>query len=367
MQEKLAQLKRNYLAQLGERIAILAPLLAHCEQNLPWAEERKALQSQAHALAGTGATFGFPHISEHARTLEEALIDNQQSPSGHFAPMVKQLLDACIAAREESALPAPALIEAQHAPQNVGLPLLLVVDDDPAMHETISELLKNNAHIFTAADAGSGLELMRRYHPALVLLDDQMPGERSGLALLEYIQSLPDISDIPIVMITASARPEDVMRGLIAGAADYITKPFKPAELTTKVRERLGRQHSAILIVDDDEAVCELLEHKFQMAGFKAVCAHDGAKAWKLLQEQSFALAVLDRMMPGYDGMTLLRMMRQKASLASVPVIFLTARHYGADVLDGLNTGAADYITKPFNPDEVVARCLRLLTKQSGA
>jgi len=70
---------------------------------------------------------------------------------------------------------------------------------------------------------------------------------------------------------------------------------------------------------------------------------------------------LLDRMMPGFDGMTLLRKMKATDSLSGIPVIFLTARHYGADVLEGLDSGAADYISKPFNPDEVVTRCLRIL------
>jgi DNA-binding response OmpR family regulator len=85
-----------------------------------------------------------------------------------------------------------------------------------------------------------------------------------------------------------------------------------------------------------------------------------------MLQDQQFALVILDRMMPGFDGMTVLRMMRKTEKLASTPVVFLTARHYGADVLDGLNTGAADYIVKPFDPDEVVARCVRLLDRKEA-
>ena len=156
------------------------------------------------------------------------------------------------------------------------------------------------------------------------------------------------------------------MRGLMAGASDYVVKPFEPKSLAKVVRARLKRQGSTILIADDDDAVRELLEHKFSTAGCKVASAADGAQAWAMLQDQEFALVVLDRMMPGYDGMTLLRMMRLNQKLSSTPVVFLTARHYGADVLDGLNTGAADYIIKPFDPDEVVARCVRLLDRKEA-
>lgn len=138
-------------------------------------------------------------------------------------------------------------------------------------------------------------------------------------------------------------------------------KPFNPGEVSRKLLGRLKRQNQVILLADDDEAVRAVLAHKFQTSGCKVICVSDGAEAWARLQQQPFALAILDRMMPGYDGITLLRLMKQNDATKDIPVVFLTARHYGADVVEGLNIGAADYITKPFNPDEVVARCLKLL------
>ena len=260
-------------------------------------------------------------------------------------------------------LPRP---EQPPKPKPKALPQLLVVDDDANIRDLMGELFRHEARVHTAENAGEALALMKKHKPDLVLLDDNMPGSISGLRLLEDIQSMPDIKTIPVVMITASRKPEEVMRGLMAGAADYIIKPIDREKLVSLVQGRIRRQHSAILVADDDAAVRELLEHKFRAAGCKVVSAADGAQAWKMLQDQEFALAILDRMMPGYDGMTLLLMMRKTEKLASTPVVFLTARHYGADVLDGLNTGAADYIVKPFDPDEVVARCVRLLDRKEA-
>lgn len=133
------------------------------------------------------------------------------------------------------------------------------------------------------------------------------------------------------------------------------------AALESTRHEAQAQHHPAVLVADDDEAVRELVERKLGHAGCKVVCAEDGAQAWQMLQTQRFALAVLDLMMPGYDGMTLLRMMQNHAQTAHTPVVFLTAKGLSSDVLAGLNTGAADYITKPFNANELVTRCKRLL------
>lgn len=361
--EKMQALKVSYITQLKERQAILERLLAACSQNTLSLEERTELKSQAHKLAGTGTTYGFPDISEHGRTLEDALIDQPDALAQSFVALTQSLLDACNAAIASQ--PKPATVFGRKKTfseaETAALPLLLIVDDDENIRNLLSGLFSNDARILTGTNTEETLSLMNQYMPDLVLLDDMMPGGISGLRMLEDRHSMPEIKDIPVIMITASDKPEEVMRGLMAGATDYITKPFNPETIAPKIKGLLKRLHNKILIADDDEAVRELLKHKFQNAGCKVVLASDGAEAWTALQKHDIALALLDRMMPGFDGITLLRLIKDDSALTNIPVIFLTARHYGADVLEGLNTGAADYITKPFNPDEVVMRCLRLL------
>jgi DNA-binding response OmpR family regulator len=359
----------RYLERLKERQDALKKLLARCEKNAFRPEYRDELISHAHQLAGSGATFGFHDLSSLGRSLEDDLVDHPDADVQKLITNAHALIDACTSAVGAVPETAPASGQSKspnREAQSRSLPQLLVVDDDANIRDLMRELFQQEARVRTAENAKQALELMTKHKPDLVLLDDMLPGSISGLRLLEDIQSLPDIKNIPVVMITASRKPEEVMRGLMAGAADYIIKPFDREKLVTLVRDRIRRQHSAILVADDDAAVRELLEHKFRAAGCKVASAADGAQAWKMLQDQEFALVILDRMMPGFDGMTLLLMMRKTEKLASTPVVFLTARHYGADVLDGLNTGAADYIVKPFDPDEVVARCVRLLDRKEA-
>jgi DNA-binding response OmpR family regulator/HPt (histidine-containing phosphotransfer) domain-containing protein len=367
-QSIIQTLKVDYLKHLGERKARLEQLLLGCENNTLTYEDRLELRTQAHKLAGTGTTYGFPDISEFGRKLEDDLIDYPNESPIFFISRTQDLLKACTAALTQEPTPAVPVSDEviEEAEVKQDLPLLLVVDDDDIIRNIMLELFKDDARIITGVNATEAMSLMQQHKPDLVLLDDMMPGGVSGLQFLEDRQSMPEIKNIPVIVVTGSDTPEEVMRGLLAGAADYITKPFKPEEVAAKVRGRLKRQHSAILIADDDEAVRELLEHKFHVAGCKVVCVPDGNRAWDMMLKRPFSLVILDRMMPGHDGITLLRMMQENPTLKNTPVVFLTARHYGSDVLEGLNTGAADYITKPFNPDEVVARCLKLLSDKRG-
>src|SRR5690625_2030890 len=108
-----------------------------------------------------------------------------------------------------------------------------------------------------------------------------------------------------------------------------------------------------ILIVDDEPSIVRLARAKLQADGYGVITADRGAAALDAVAEERPDLVVLDLMMPGMDGFETLRRMR---AFASTPVIMLTARSSDADKLRGFESGADDYITKPFNPDELSAR-----------
>ena len=115
-----------------------------------------------------------------------------------------------------------------------------------------------------------------------------------------------------------------------------------------------------ILVADDDESIVELITLYLQKDGFKVIAAGDGDEALRLLEQQAPDLVLLDIMMPAKDGWEVCRLIRQQSS---VPVIMLTARSEGYDKILGLELGADDYVTKPFNPRELVARVRAVLRR----
>ena len=121
-----------------------------------------------------------------------------------------------------------------------------------------------------------------------------------------------------------------------------------------------------ILIADDDAQIVRLVRSYLEQAGYGVLTAADGDQALHIIRRDRPDLVVLDVMMPGRDGFELTRLLRADESLASIPILMLTARVEDADKLSGLNNGADDYLTKPFNPLEVVARVRALLRRAGG-
>jgi len=115
-----------------------------------------------------------------------------------------------------------------------------------------------------------------------------------------------------------------------------------------------------ILVADDDHSIAELVRMYLAKQGFEVVVAHDGNEVTDHLRNAEFDLIVLDIMMPGPNGLQVLRALRQRSDL---PVILLTARTSDIDKIAGLQVGADDYITKPFNPWELVARVEAVLRR----
>ena len=108
-----------------------------------------------------------------------------------------------------------------------------------------------------------------------------------------------------------------------------------------------------ILVADDDEHIVDLVSMYLQRAGYRVEAAFDGDETLRKIPELQPALLVLDVMMPGPDGLQVCRTLRRRSN---VPIVLLTARTSDIDKIAGLRFGADDYVTKPFNPDELVAR-----------
>lgn len=122
-----------------------------------------------------------------------------------------------------------------------------------------------------------------------------------------------------------------------------------------------------ILVCDDDREIVEAIEIYLQQEGFEVVKAYDGEEALEELKKQSVDLLIIDVMMPRLDGIRATLKIREESS---IPIIILSAKSEDSDKILGLNIGADDYLTKPFNPLELVARVksqLRRYTKLGNA
>ena len=118
-----------------------------------------------------------------------------------------------------------------------------------------------------------------------------------------------------------------------------------------------------ITIVDDEEDIVKLVSHHLKREGFKVKEFHNGRDFLSYIESVVPDLAVLDIMLPGIDGLEICRILKNKSTTSSVPIIMLTAKASEADVVVGLELGADDYIVKPFSPRELVARVKTVLRR----
>lgn len=128
-----------------------------------------------------------------------------------------------------------------------------------------------------------------------------------------------------------------------------------------------ARPPTRILVAEDDPDIGGLLEHYLRKAGFVATLVTSGRDVMPQIKREAPDLVVLDLMLPGLDGLQVCRAIRADGNTAAIPIIMLTAKAEESDRIVGLELGADDYITKPFSPNEVVARVRALLRRAHRA
>ena len=125
--------------------------------------------------------------------------------------------------------------------------------------------------------------------------------------------------------------------------------------------EAVSDRVPVLLVADDDEDILTLVQLRLSRSGYEVIVARDGEAALRLARERHPDLVVLDWMMPKASGLEVLRAIRGSSDTAEIPVVLLTARASEADIQEGLDAGADDYIAKPFSPQELAARVQSIL------
>ena len=118
-----------------------------------------------------------------------------------------------------------------------------------------------------------------------------------------------------------------------------------------------------ILIVDDEKTIVEAVKYNLDKGGFRTLVASDGPKALELARQEKPDLILLDWMLPEMDGLAVCRILKQETKTKHIPVIMLTVKSEERDKVMGLETGADDYVTKPFSARELVARVKAMLRR----
>lgn len=253
--------------------------------------------------------------------------------------------------------------------------IVLIVDDVSANIHSLMDILREQYAVIAATNGEKALAMAARVpQPNLILLDIKMPG-MDGYEVLRQLKADPATADIPVIFVTAMSEPSDESLGLKLGAADYITKPINPDLLKNRVRAQL-RLHSYldkyslgnstedllrladsnILVIEDNAENAHDLVSALSN-DYRVTVANTGLKAIELVSGSTPPdLILLDIQMPDMDGYEVCRLIKATEAGYRIPIFFVSVLNDPGSKLKGFNLGAADYVTKPFDIDEIRAR-----------
>ena len=207
---------------------------------------------------------------------------------------------------------------------NANAPLVLVIDDDRAVHDLMTRfLVKEGYRVQTAATGAEGLRLAVELRPAVITLDVMMPG-LDGWSVLRRLKEDPVTAGIPVVMVTIV---DERNLGFSMGAVDYLAKPIDRARLKQMLAHlRAAGRLGDVLVVDDGADVRDLLRRQLSGEGFEVREAVNGREGLDRVREKIPGVILLDLMMPELDGFGFLEQLRSHHAWQDIPVIVVTAK-----------------------------------------
>jgi DNA-binding response OmpR family regulator len=372
-------LQAQYLKSLEDRIETIKTLVRDYRSGD--AEIDKKIRTLAHSLHGSGATFGYPEISEAAKQVEYA---PDKELIRRLTQLVKVLKDA-------PNKPAPVAA--------VGDFEVLLIDDDADNARLIADALKRKpgSYKLTVAETAAGGEkLLTERKFDLILLDLVLP-DRDGREILHQLKLELKLAT-PVFVLSAIERDVVRVECMSLGAEKFFLKPFDPDAVALGIEKLLNKGAAVggnrelslvplggeparaappppptqgvnsaakgaktVLVVEDDTMQAANIRQKLQREGLNVEHVVDGLQAVAALQNKPYDLTILDVRMPGLDGFEVLRRARNDMQLTDMPVIMVTAMGSEADIIKGYDLGADDYLLKPFSSIQLVARVKTLL------
>lgn len=372
-QETFQKLRQAYVERLKNSVIAIDNVLAQKQLGPLSSEDIRRAISLFHGLAGTGTTFGFPQVSESALRLE-VFLDLVLGSLSEYDVMTDrdfQTLEAMALELRKICLRSAEItdvknITASDSATNIpveGVYSVLIVDDDDHLCELLTLKLKEQGiSVESVRNGDTALKILGLKRPDLLILDIMMPG-MSGHELLRSLKQNPEFLSIPVIMLTGKSADKDVTHAIHSGAMDYIVKPFDPDALIKKVNDILESVRRTVLIVDNDPFIVQLLENKYKYQGYKIMTADNGVRAWNIIYRDKPDIVILDIIMPGMDGLAVLKNMQEDENTKNIPVIVVSTRVEKEQIQEAMDAGANEYVPKPFISDDLIEITRRLLKK----
>ncbi len=245
-------------------------------------------------------------------------------------------------------------------------PHILVVDDSALVRKALTKQLgRFGARVTQAEDGQQGVAAALAEHFDLIISDVEMP-HLDGFGLCEKLKDNPSTRGVPVVMLSSLDTDRDIDRGFKAGAAAYVSKSQVQTQLIETIENVLEKSkfhhNRLVLVVDDSHTIRRIVMQALEEAGFNVITAENGKQALKSIGEQCPDLIISDVDMPEMNGIDFCKTLHADPALAVIPFVIMSAKSDRAMMRRVLSLGAAGYLVKPFNLDQIVITVERLLS-----
>lgn len=273
---------------------------------------------------------------------------------------------------------------------------ILIVDDEPFNIKLLQAILSKEPYRTLGAFCGEeALRKVDEESPDLILLDIMMPG-MDGYEVTKRLKINPETRDIPIILVTALDGAESKIKGLEAGADEFLNKPVDKAEIRARVKSLLrlkryqdqlkARHHSeshlstradqegfangssslpAILLVEDNEKDSHLLHVQLHGQPYEIKRVRNGEEALSLVRREKIDLVLLDLLLPGIDGFAVATQLKELEETRNIQIVAITSLRDLESRIRGIEVGVDDYLVKPINIHELKARLNALIKKKA--
>jgi two-component system NtrC family sensor kinase len=240
---------------------------------------------------------------------------------------------------------------------------ILIVDDSLTVRMNLIEIFEEaGLEVVACATAAEARSVLAQNIFGLLVLDVLLP-DADGVELLAEIRALPTTSGMVVMLLSTESEVRDRIRGLAKGADEYIGKPYDSAYLVARARELLRREQIAeasapanVLIIDDSPTSRETLKAAFEQASYSVFTAASGEEGLQIAAGRRPDAIVVDGMLPGIDGATVIRRIRLDAALRRLPCLLLTASEDSGAELRALDAGADAFVRKDEDISIIIAR-----------
>lgn len=335
-------------------------------------DEIESMRRVVHHWAGMGGTLGFPEITKRARQLDELLETSygQDRPevSQGFAE-IRELFSRGI--KDADQPPVPLDLVENLASKQVGL--IGFSYSEAARVRAAFDQVHATARDLGALSQGLGLEAMRTHD--LIILNTCT---EEGIRCWESVAAQP-LLDKPVLLISSRSALLDSKLALLDRAVDFVFAPWDSEELLCRARRMIGQKPKPapaamernskplVVIADDDPIIHSLLAPMLSKLGVATFSVRDGQEALNAVRKMSPDVLVLDIGMPRMSGLSVLREIRKVQGNSALQILMFSVRQQQNDIGMAFAYGANDYAVKPFDPDDVVTRIMRLVRQLTAS